>query len=224
VNKTGLCSLLIVKYFLISLFQREVLNNLCPLYANYSVLSAYLLNEQPFIILWFWKVNSCLTLYFMQKKKLLNVVAAGLFLVALIWWFAVPAIARTQPEVSYTFLDLAFGRTETLLGVLGVEVIIFKFSFLNFLVLLLLLAGVGLSVGRLVVKSLEKNKLLGFVILALGLVSVVLLALLKNFAVMPNVDEPAKALEAYKLTGGAVVALVLAGLGGVAGVAADLLK
>jgi hypothetical protein len=55
-------------------------------------------------------------------------------------------------------------------------------------------------------------------------VSVVLLALLKNFAVMPNVDEPAKALEAYKLTGGAVVALVLAGLGGVAGVAADLLK
>lgn len=157
----------------------------------------------------------------MQKKKLLNVVAAGLFLVALIWWFAVPAIARTQPEVSYTFLDLAFGRTETLLGV---EVIIFKFSFLNFLVLLLLLAGVGLSVGRLVVKSLEKNKLLGFVILALGLVSVVLLALLKNFAVMPNVDEPAKALEAYKLTGGAVVALVLAGLGGVAGVAADLLK
>ncbi|MGB4126667.1 MAG: hypothetical protein WBK92_00645 [Bacilli bacterium] len=99
-----------------------------------------------------------------------------------------------------------------------------KFSFLNFLVLLLLLAGVGLSVGRLVVKSLEKNKLLGFVILALGLVSVVLLALLKNFAVMPNVDEPAKALEAYKLTGGAVVALVLAGLGGVAGVAADLLK
>ncbi len=157
----------------------------------------------------------------MQKKKLLNVVAAGLFLVALILWFAVPAIARTQPEVSYTFLDLAFGRTETLLGV---EVIIFKFSFLNFLVLLLLLAGVGLSVGRLVVKSLEKNKLLGFVILALGLVSVVLLALLKNFAVMPNVDEPAKALEAYKLTGGAVVALVLAGLGGVAGVAADLLK
>lgn len=157
----------------------------------------------------------------MQKKKLLNVVAAGLFLVALILWFAVPAIARTQPEVSYTFLDLAFGRTGTLLGV---EVIIFKFSFLNFLVLLLLLAGVGLSVGRLVVKSLEKNKLLGFVILALGLVSVVLLALLKNFAVMPNVDEPAKALEAYKLTGGAVVALVLAGLGGVAGVAADLLK
>jgi len=157
----------------------------------------------------------------MQKKKLLNVVAAGLFLVALILWFAVPAIARTQPEVSYTFLDLAFGRTETLLGV---EVVIFKFSFLNFLVLLLLLAGVGLSVGRLVVKSLEKNKLLGFVILALGLVSVVLLALLKNFAVMPNVDEPAKALEAYKLTGGAVVALVLAGLGGVAGVAADLLK
>lgn len=157
----------------------------------------------------------------MQKKKLLNVVAAGLFLVALILWFAVPAIARTQPEVSYTFLDLAFGRTETLLGI---EVIIFKFSFLNFLVLLLLLAGVGLSVGRLVVKSLEKNKLLGFVILALGLVSVVLLALLKNFAVMPNVDEPAKALEAYKLTGGAVVALVLAGLGGVAGVAADLLK
>ncbi|HOM32730.1 MAG TPA: hypothetical protein PLY27_04400 [Bacilli bacterium] len=157
----------------------------------------------------------------MQKKKLLNVVAAGLFLVALILWFAVPAIARTQPEVSYTFLDLAFGRTETLLGV---EVIIFKFSFLNFLVLLLLLAGVGLSVGRLVVKSLEINKLLGFVILALGLVSVVLLALLKNFAVMPNVDEPAKALEAYKLTGGAVVALVLAGLGGVAGVAADLLK
>ena len=157
----------------------------------------------------------------MQKKKLLNVVAAGLFLVALILWFAVPAIARTQPEVSYTFLDLAFGRTETLLGV---EVVIFKFSFLNFLVLLLLLAGVGLSVGRLVVKSLEKNKLLGFVILALGLVSVVLLALLKNFAVMPNVDEPAKALEAYKLTGGAVVALVLAGLGGVAGVATDLLK
>jgi len=157
----------------------------------------------------------------MQKKKLLNVVAAGLFLVALILWFAVPAIARTQPEVSYTFLDLAFGRTETLLGV---EVIIFKFSFLNFLVLLLLLAGVGLSVGRLVVKSLEINKLLGFVILALGLVSVVLLALLKNFAVMPNVDEPAKALEAYKLTGGAVVALVLAGLGGVAGVATDLLK
>lgn len=157
----------------------------------------------------------------MQKKKLLNVVAAGLFLVALILWFAVPAIARTQPEVSYTFLDLAFGRTETLLGV---EVVIFKFSFLNFLVLLLLLAGVGLSVGRLVVKSLEKNKLLGFVILALGLVSVVLLALLKNFAVMPNVDEPAKALEAYKLTGGAVVALVLAGLGGVASVAADLLK
>ena len=157
----------------------------------------------------------------MQKKKLLNVVAAGLFLVALILWFAVPAIARTQPEVSYTFLDLAFGRTETLLGV---EVVIFKFSFLNFLLLFLLLAGVGLSVGRLVVKSLEKNKLLGFVILALGLVSVVLLALLKNFAVMPNVDEPAKALEAYKLTGGAVVALVLAGLGGVAGVAADLLK
>jgi hypothetical protein len=145
----------------------------------------------------------------------------GKLIVALILWFAVPAIARTQPEVSYTFLDLAFGRTETLLGV---EVIIFKFSFLNFLVLLLLLAGVGLSVGRLVVKSLEKNKLLGFVILALGLVSVVLLALLKNFAVMPNVDEPAKALEAYKLTGGAVVALVLAGLGGVAGVAADLLK
>jgi len=160
----------------------------------------------------------------MQKKKLLNVVAAGLFLVALILWFAVPAIARTQPEVSYTFLDLAFGRTETLLGVEVIEVIILKFSFLNFLVLLLLLAGVGLSVGRLVVKSLEKNKLLGFVILALGLVSVVLLALLKNFAVMPNVDEPAKALEAYKLTGGAVIALVLAGLGGVAGVAADLLK
>ena len=77
----------------------------------------------------------------------------GKLIVALILWFAVPAIARTQPEVSYTFLDLAFGRTETLLGV---EVIIFKFSFLNFLVLLLLLAGVGLSVGRLVVKSLEK--------------------------------------------------------------------
>ena len=57
-------------------------------------------------------------------------------------------------------------------------------------------------------KSLEK-KALGYVLLALGLVSVVLIFLVKNLALMPNVDNVAEQLKAYKLTGGAVATLIL---------------
>jgi hypothetical protein len=158
----------------------------------------------------------------MDKKKLLNVVSAGLFLVAAILWFALPAIARTEPSNSYSFVNLTFGKKEVV-PLLG-EVVIFKFSFLNLLTPLFLLGGVALAAGRVVGKSLEKNKALGYVLLALGLVSVVLIFLVKNLALMPNVDNVAEQLKAYKLTGGAVATLILAGLGGVAGVAADLLK
>lgn len=48
----------------------------------------------------------------MDKKKLLNVVSAGLFLVAAILWFALPAIARTEPSNSYSFVNLTFGKKE----------------------------------------------------------------------------------------------------------------
>lgn len=162
----------------------------------------------------------------MQKKKLLNVIAAGLFLVALILWFAVPAIATTfgNTTVTYSFLDLAFGRKETIgSGSLSVTTVIFKFSFWNFLVLLFLLVGVLLAVARVVTK-LEKNKAIGFVLLVLGILSVLLIGLVKNFTVLGNDGNPVEALKNYKLTGGTITAMILAGLGGVAGVTADLLK
>lgn len=157
----------------------------------------------------------------MDKKKLLNVAAAGLFLVALILWFVVPVVAQASPEITYTFLDLTFGKTET---VLGVEFVVFKFSFLNFLVPILLVVGIALGVSRVVVKKLEKNKMLGFVLLTLGLVAVVLVFLTKSIAVMNENVDKAEFFKDFKFTGGAVVTLLLAALGGVAGVGADLLK
>lgn len=159
----------------------------------------------------------------MDKKRLFNFIAAGLFIVATVLWFAVAAVKLDGGNATYSFLDMTFGKTGTLLGV---EFVIFKFSVLNFLTFVFLLVGIVFAALRVVNKGVVKGKAEGFVLLGVGVVVLVLVLLVKAFVVMPNVDfaDNMETLKDYKLTAGAIITAVLAAVGGASAVVGDLLK
>ena len=157
----------------------------------------------------------------MDKKKLLNGLSTLLFVVAIVLWFVVDGVIYkgTLVTSSYKMLNLAFGKTEK---VLNQDVQVLKFSFMNFLTLILLFVGALLAALRVASKPKKKkggSKLLGFVLVAVGIVGTVFVLLTKTFA-LPAIED---GLKEFKLTGGAIVIAVLSGLGGLSGVAADII-
>ncbi|MBQ8657501.1 MAG: hypothetical protein IJ506_00010 [Clostridia bacterium] len=93
----------------------------------------------------------------MEKSVLLNWIAAGLGIVAVIMLF-LPFIGYSKEVLGKTVSDWANGFTVTFGGDLG-EVEYFGFSFMNLLTVLLLLAGVALSV----LAALKGNKMMAYV-------------------------------------------------------------
>ncbi|MDY0214356.1 MAG: hypothetical protein RBS24_02375 [Bacilli bacterium] len=155
----------------------------------------------------------------MEKRKLFNVIAAGLLLVAVVLWFALAGVKVDGGDGTYSFLDMTFGKTVT---VLGVEVVIFKFSVMNLLTLVLLLLAIVVAILRFLGKGLFKGD--GFLLLGLAVVAVVFVILTKQFTVMTNDSVKETFVKDYKLTGGAIAIAVLAGLGGVGGLLGDYIK
>ena len=155
----------------------------------------------------------------MEKRKLFNVIAAGLLLVAVVVWFALAGVKVDGGDGTYSFLDMTFGKTVT---VLGVEVVIFKFSVMNLLTLVLLLLAIVVAILRFLGKALFKGD--GFLLLGLAVVAVVFVILTKQFTVMTNDSVKETFVKDYKLTGGAIAIAVLAGLGGVGGLLGDYIK
>lgn len=155
----------------------------------------------------------------MEKRKLFNVIAAGLLLVAVVLWFALAGVKVDGGDGTYSFLDMTFGKTVT---VLGVEVVIFKFSVMNLLTFVLLLLAIVVAILRFLGKGLFKGD--GFLLLGLAVVAVVFVILTKQFTVMTNDSVKETFVKDYKLTGGAIAIAVLAGLGGVGGLLGDYIK
>lgn len=155
----------------------------------------------------------------MEKKKIFNIIAAGLFLVGIVLWFALPAVQPKNGVATYTFLDMTFGKTTTLLGV---ELVIFKFSFLNLLTVILMLGAFAVAVLRFLGKGIMKSR--AFIVFALAVLALVFVILSKQFVVMTNQDVKDAFIKDYTLTGGAIAIAVLAGLGGVSAVLGDYIK
>lgn len=149
----------------------------------------------------------------MEKKKLLNLVSAGSFLVALVLLLVLPVLTSSVGGDAIPHLGLTFGVENK-----------FNFSFLNLLTLILLVLALVLAVMRGLDKSLLKSSVEGFVVLGLGVITLVFIALTKNFIVFNNalVEAAVGALK-YELSVGAIIAMVLAVVGGGAAVAADVL-
>jgi len=155
----------------------------------------------------------------MEKKKLFNIIAAGLFLVGIVLWFALPAVQLKEGNATYTFLDLTFGKTTT---VLGIEIVIFKFSFLNLLTVILMLGALAVAILRFLGKGIMKSD--AFIVLALAVLALLFVVLSKQFVVMTNQDVKDAFIKDYALTGGAIAVAVLAGLGGFSALLADYIK
>lgn len=149
----------------------------------------------------------------MEKKKLLNLVSVGLFLLSLVLLLVLPALTSSMGGDAIPHLGVTFGVANK-----------FKFSFLNLLTLVVLVGALVLSLLRGLGKSLLKGKVEGFVLLGLGIVALVLVALTKTFIVFDNaLVEAAVTNAGYGLSVGAIIVMVLSVLGGGAAVAADLL-
>lgn len=150
----------------------------------------------------------------MEKKKLLNLVGAGLFLVALVLLLVLPALVSSKGGDPIPFLGVTFGAENK-----------FKFSFLNLLTPILLVLGLVLALLRGLGKSLIKSNVEGFIVLGLGVLGLVFIVLTKTFVVYDNaLVEAAVTNGGYGLSVGAIIAMVLAVLGGGAAVAGDYLK
>lgn len=155
----------------------------------------------------------------MEKKKLFNIIAAGLFLVAIVLWFALPAVKLTEGDTTYTFLEMTFGKTTK---IFGVELVIFKFSFLNLLTVIFLLGAIGVAVLRFLGKGIMKSDTA--IVLALAILALLFVVLSKQFTVMSSKEAHDAFIEEFSLGGGAIAIAVLAGLGGVSAVLADYIK
>lgn len=87
-----------------------------------------------------------------KKRKLIMFASAILLIGAIVVWFSLSAIKpnTNNSNNAINFLDLTFGKKEK---ILGLELVAFKFSFLNLLTVLLLLAGALFSVFSLASKK-----------------------------------------------------------------------
>lgn len=149
----------------------------------------------------------------MEKKKLLNLMSAGAFLVALVLLLVLPVLTSGLGGEPIPHLGLTFGVANK-----------FNFSFLNLLTPILLVLALVLALMRGLDKSLLKSSVEGFVILGLGVLALVFIALTKTFIVFNNaLVEAAVGAADYGLSVGAIIAMVLAVVGGGAAVAADVL-
>ena len=162
----------------------------------------------------------------MKIKKLSNLISAGLFLVALVLWFSVKAITTDVGlglTSSYSFIDLTFGKSQT---VLGVSVELFKFSVLNALGLLFIVLGLLITSYNLISTRKIKSDKTGYSILVFGLLALIVIFLTKNFAVIPDVEfgEVGEALSQYNYTIGAILTAIFAGGAGIIGGLNSILK
>lgn len=120
----------------------------------------------------------------MAKKKNLNLVSlliAGLSLIAFIMMFltAIKVDAGIGEVTTYSGLNVIFGHSETM-GSLSQEV--FKFSFMNLIPYLLIIAVIVLSV----LSFLKGNKLFTLIAIALAIIAGVLLLFTVQFTVLPS--------------------------------------
>lgn len=123
----------------------------------------------------------------MKKKNLGLALSAILMLVVLVLWFTLPAIKIEVlgKEITYNFMQLAFGHSEKVLGA-TVEIVLF--SFLNFLPLILIVVGVLLPLVMFSQKKGLVNKQVDKIIVLAVAVLVALFAfLVKSFAI-PKID------------------------------------
>src|SRR5690554_7259381 len=102
----------------------------------------------------------------MKNKKLGLYISILLMLVATILWFSLDAIELKvgSTTISASFLDLTFGKST---NILFVEVEVFKFSFLNLLLPILLIIGMVLPVLAVVNKKINKSN--SFIIIVVSI-------------------------------------------------------
>ncbi len=153
-----------------------------------------------------------------QTMKLLPWAMAALAVVALIMLF-VPAVEYAKE--SFNGLKVVFGYTKkTDLVVSTLETEIFKFSFLNLLTYLLVIATAVLAV----LAQLKKSNLFLLISIVCAIIAGVFFLLTKNFVVLP--DEAEKAFDIAnttfadeaKLKAGPIVGAVCMFLAAIAGV------
>ncbi len=126
-------------------------------------------------------------------NKILTFVMCGCFALAIIMIF-LPAIG--EGDDTYNGLKVVFGYTakrETVLGTATAE--IFKFSFMNLLTYILVIAALVLTVLQ-IVKG--ENKIFTYATIGCALVAAIFFFLTKNLTVIP--EDAKKILEAANTT------------------------
>ncbi len=138
----------------------------------------------------------------MKNKKLGLYISILLMLVATILWFSLDAIELKvgSTTISASFLDLTFGKST---NILFVEVEVFKFSFLNLLLPILLIIGMVLPVLAVVNKKINKSN--SFIMIVVSILVIALALLVRPFAVPARGD-----LQDFQL---AIGVYLIAGLG-----------
>lgn len=141
-----------------------------------------------------------------MSKKHFSLIGAGLVLLSLILWFAVPAIKAEAMgvTVSYSFLDLTFGKS---MDILGEKYKLFKFSIPNLITLLLLLSTLAIcTLNALEVnisKVIVRNPNIAAAVFPL--LSGIMVLLVKVFTVIPE----DLTLEEFSLTPGTIIIAIL---------------
>lgn len=150
----------------------------------------------------------------MIDKKFANLLSLALVALSVVlWFFLVPLKYESGGFINVTseatYLQGAFGLETT---ILGVNVQILEFSFLNLIPLVLMVvAGLGVLAAFLKPKDLDSNGLKIGVIL-LTLVSLVLLMLVKTFLVPTtegSFDEHALTFQAFIIPALLLLTIVL---------------
>lgn len=119
-----------------------------------------------------------------RKRKgsnpLMNFLSLVCVVVAIVLWFSLSPIQFKETDATVSYVNGTFGYSE---DALVASITVLKFSIVNLIpLILMILMGVALATSFLLPKKISNNSVKAIVIL-LSLVSIVLLAMFKNFVI-----------------------------------------
>lgn len=144
------------------------------------------------------------------KRSFLMFLSVLLFLAATVMWFVFDAIKFDSDTVDsgFSFVNLTFGKKDVI-PIVNIETVMFKFSFLNLLPLIILIIGVLVSVLSLAgKKGLLGAKVDHVLLFLMGAATLALVFFVKDFAVL---GSNLFSLESYKFDLGTYLVAGLSG-------------